>query len=117
GESIMMIHEISAKSSRMDVSPANWLDWQKESKSFDALAAWTDRSTLTLTGDGEPERLKAQAVSNEFLRVVGVPPMIGRDFVADDDRPGVPRRAILAYSLWQRRFGGDPAIVGRILQL
>jgi putative ABC transport system permease protein len=116
-EQVVMMHEISTKSPRMDVSPGNWLDWQRESKSFESIAAWNDRFNLTLTGEGEPERLKTQAVSHEFFGVLGVHPIMGRDFVTDDDKPGVPRRVILGYSLWQRRFGGSSGIVGKTIQL
>src|SRR5215467_2929478 len=116
-ERIVMMYENSSRSRRMDVSPANWLDWQRDNKSFETLAAWNDRATLTLTGDGEPERLKAQLVSHEFLRTLGVRPALGRDFTAEDDRPGTPRRVILSYGLWQRRFSGSADIVGRTLQL
>jgi hypothetical protein len=100
----------------MDVSPANWLDWQRDSKSFEALAAWNDRFTLSLTGEGEPERLKAQLVSHEFLRALGVRAILGRDFTAEDDQPGTPRRVILSYGLWQRRFSGSATVVVRTLQ-
>jgi len=117
GERLMMMYEIRSTSRRMDVSPANWLDWQRDSTSFERLAAWTNRGAVTLTGEGEPERLKTQLVSHEFLRVLGVSPMLGRDFVAEDDRPGVPRRAIISHALWQRRFDSDPAIVGKTLQM
>src|SRR5262245_61966450 len=59
GERLVMLHEISLRSRRMDVSPANWLDWQRDSQSFESLAVWNNRFPSTLTGQGEPERLKA----------------------------------------------------------
>jgi len=101
----------------MDVSPANWLDWQKDSRSFESFAAWTNRFPSTLTGSGEPERLKAETVSHEFFPLLGVRPVLGRVFSPEDDRPGAPLTAILSYSLWQRKFGGDKEILGKTIEL
>src|SRR5262245_61926390 len=117
GEAVVLLHETRPTAPHMDVSPANWLDWQRDSASFDGLAAWTDRNPVTLTGAGEPEQLAGDNVSYEFFRVLGVAPLLGRVFTADDDRQGEPSRAVLSYGLWQRRFGGDPDIVGRTIMI
>ncbi|HYR89547.1 MAG TPA: ABC transporter permease [Terriglobia bacterium] len=117
GEQLVVLHENRLSSRRMDVSPANWLDWQRDSASFESLAAWTNRFPSTLTGEGEPERLKAETVSYEFFSLLGVKPLFGRVFTAEDDRPGAPRTAILSHSLWQRKFGGDEKIIGKMVQL
>jgi predicted permease len=102
--------------SRASVSPANWLDWQRDSKTFETLAAW--RSTAwTLTGVGEPVRLNVQLVSSEFFPLLAVQPLFGRTISTDDDRPNAPRVVVLSHRLWQGRFGGDPSIAGRVVQL
>ena len=80
GEQVVMLHENRPTSPRMDVSPANWFDWQRDSGSFEALAAWTNRAPATLTGNGEAERLDADTVSHEFFPVLGVAPALGRGF-------------------------------------
>jgi putative ABC transport system permease protein len=98
------------------VSPANWLDWQRESRTLTSLAAWRP-TTLTLTGVGDPVRLNVQLASAEFFPLVGVPPLIGRVPAEIDDRPSAPGVAVLSYRLWQTRFGGDVAVVGRVVQL
>jgi putative ABC transport system permease protein len=98
------------------VSPANWLDWQRDNRTLQSLAAWR-ASTLTLTGVGEPIRLNAQFVSEEFFPVLGVQPLLGRVPSATDDRPNAPGVAVLSYQLWQHRFGGDASVVGRVVQL
>ena len=116
-ERIMLLHETGPKVQNMDVNPANWLDWQRDSMTFDSFAAWTDRIPSTLTGQGEPERLESEFVSHEFLSVLGVRPMLGSDFTAAMDQPGVTPTAILSYSLWQRKFGGDPNIIGKTVEL
>jgi putative ABC transport system permease protein len=116
GEQLMVLHESSARA-RMDVNPANWLDWQRESQTFESFAAWTNRVPLTLTGQNEPERLENEAVSYEFFSMLGVKPLLGRDFTADDDRPQARPTVVLSHALWQRKFGGDPSVVSRVVQL
>jgi putative ABC transport system permease protein len=117
GEQLMVLHESSARAARMDVNPANWLDWQRESQTFESFAAWTNRVPLTLTGQNEPERLENEAVSYEFFSVLGVKLLLGRDFTADDDRPQARPTVVLSHALWQRKFGGDPNVVSRVVQL
>ncbi len=101
---------------RMSVSPANWLDWQRESRTLQSIATWRT-IVLTLTGAGDPIRLNAQLVSAEFFPLLGVAPLLGRTVSEQDDHPSSPRVAVLSYDLWQRRFGGDPNVIGRVVQV
>ena len=94
------------------VRPRNYAAWAAENDVFTSLAATTDLGVV-VGGDGEPERLVGRRVTRSFFGVLGAQPLLGRVFTADEDRPGGPRVAILSYGLWQRRFGGDRAIVGR----
>src|SRR5436309_6528987 len=96
-------------------SPANFLDWQKQASAFTGMAAMVERS-FNLTGVGEPERLDGRRVSANLFELLGVPAVLGRTFVPDDDRPGT-HVVLLSYSLWQRRFGSDPSVLGRALTL
>src|SRR6267154_1320724 len=96
-------------------SPANFLDWQKQAQSFTGMAAMVERS-FNLTGVGEPERLDGRRVSANLFELLGVPALLGRTFVPEDDRSG-SRVVLLSYSLWQRRFGSDPAVIGLALSL
>jgi putative ABC transport system permease protein len=96
-------------------SPANFLDWQKQARSFTGMAATAELS-FNLTGVGEPERLDGRRVSANLFDLLGVSPLLGRAFVPDDDRPGT-HVALLSYSLWQRRFGSDPGVIGRAITL
>jgi predicted permease len=102
--------------SRSSVSPANWLDWLHQSRTMESLAAWMS-TRPTLTGVGESERLNGQVVSAEFFPLLGVPPLLGRVISEADDRPMAPPVVVLSQALWQRRFNGDPAVIGRIIQL
>ena len=101
---------------RSDVAPGNFADWRSQQTVFDDMAAATPRS-YNLIGDGEPERILALAVTNSFLPVLGVQPHVGRNFTADEDKPGANRVAIISHELWQRRFGGTLDIVNRDIQL
>ena len=72
---------------------------------------------LNLSGAGEPERVPSIRVSEAFFRVLNVKPAMGRTFLPEEDRPGGPNVVVLSHSLWQRRFGSDPAVLGRALTL
>ena len=96
-------------------SPPSFLDWQRQNTVFTGMAAMSERS-FNLTGVGEPERLEGRRVSANLFDLLGVPALLGRTFVPDDDRPGT-HVALLSYSLWQRSFGSDPSIIGRAVTL
>src|SRR5438270_4776158 len=96
-------------------SPANFLDWRKQSTVFEGMAAFAERS-FNLTGVGEPERLDGRRVSANLFDVLGVKPIIGRTFAAQEDQPGT-KVVLLNESLWKRRFGGDQRVIGRTLAL
>jgi predicted permease len=116
GEQLMMVYESVPSTPRTNVSPANWMDWQRMSRSFEFLAAWNG-ITGTLTGDGEPELLLGQTASIEFFPALGVQPAIGRVFGAEEYEAGSSNVVLLSHRLWQGRFGGDPAIVGKSIEL
>ena len=86
------------------------------SRSFESMAAFKPWQP-TVTGPAEPERLEGQRVSADYFRVLGVSPLVGRDFQAVDDRVRGPDVVILGDALWRRRFNADPAIVGREIRL
>ncbi len=96
-------------------SAANFLDWRQQATVFDGLSAFAERS-YNLTGVGEPERLDGRRVSANLFDLLGVKPIIGRTFVPEEDKPGT-KVAILNESLWKRRFGGDPSVIGRAITL
>ena len=117
GENLVMVYESETSNAHNSVSPASWLDWQRDSRTLDGLAAWAAGRSATLTRVGEPTRLNVQAVSWEFFGVLRVPPILGRTITEDDDLPNAPDVAVMSHHLWQTRFGGDRNIVGRFLQL
>ena len=100
------------------VSMPDYLDWKAQARSFERLAAYDRQQSVTLTGTGDPEQLQSARVSAETFAVLGVAPALGRVFRPEEDHPGAPGRPVLlSYGLWERRFGSDPAVLGRTLTL
>ena len=106
----------SATAERMTVAPANLVDYQRRSTAFESLAGFAI-SPANLVGSGSPERVWGERVTADFFRVLGVGPVLGRDFLAEDDRPGAAPVAILTNDSWQRRFAGDQHALGRTITL
>jgi putative ABC transport system permease protein len=113
---IMMIWDRGDDGSRLDGTFGNYRELVERSHSFDALAVMKSWQP-TMIGTAEPERLEGQKVSATYFRVLGTPPALGRDFDSSEDRLDGARVAILSDGLWQRRFGGDTAIIGRQISL
>jgi putative ABC transport system permease protein len=113
---LVRLSEDSPQVPEMSISYPNFLDWREQNKIFSGIAAMQFRS-LNLTGAEEPERLAGRAVSAEFFDVLGVKPASGRSFLPEEDRPGASRVCVISHGLWQRRFGADPAILGKQLTL
>ena len=101
---------------RAPMSGPNFTDVKKLSSTLQDAAAYT-RSGTILTGQGEPVRLDGAEITASMFDLLGVPARLGRTFRADENEPGRTRVAILAYSLWQQRFGGDPAVIGKRISL
>lgn len=95
----------------------NFVDWRNQNTVFENVAALRPRESFNLTGVGESERLQGRLVSANFLTTLGVKPIRGRDFLADDDGPGATPVVILSHGLWLRRFGADETIIGKQLTL
>jgi predicted permease len=114
---VVVFEENSASGFPKDaVRPRHFAAWSADSDVFESLAAVTDHAVV-LGGGTEPERIVGRRVTRSFFEVLGTPPLHGRLFTENEDRPGGPLVAILSYGLWQRRFGGDPSIVGREILL
>ena len=98
------------------VSPANYLDWQRQSSSFEQMAAYGFRS-FTVGGSDRPEAIQAGTVASDFFPLLRVQPLLGRTFTADEDRPGQGHVVILGYNLWRDHFASDRNIVGHNILL
>ena len=108
---VVILHE-----GQWPVSPDDYLDWRRQSRSFQQMGAaqvWS----AALTGGEHAEELPGMQVSPNMFSILGVPPLQGRTFEAGDDQPARGHVAVLSYQLWQRRFGADPKIVGHEINL
>jgi len=97
-----------------EVTFANYLDWQAQNQSFEQLALyrWWNAN---LAGDDSPERVQGFLVMANYLDTLGMKPILGRNFSTEENQPGKDAVAIISHSLWQRRFGGDPNILGKTI--
>jgi predicted permease len=113
---VMMVSETLEDGNQNPVAGGVFLDWRTHQTQFDALTL-TAPVTYNLRGD-VPERLNGMEVSHEFLRVLGIPPLLGRGFLPDEDRPGGRNDVVMiTEDLWRSRFGADATIVGRRIVL
>jgi putative ABC transport system permease protein len=98
------------------VSAPDYYDVRDQATSFESLSAITPFTRdITITGSGEPERARVAWVSPGFFRTLGVTPALGREFLPPESEPGGARVVVLSHALWERRFGGDPRVVGATL--
>ncbi|HLM56858.1 MAG TPA: ABC transporter permease [Pyrinomonadaceae bacterium] len=99
------------------LNPGNFLDWKEQADAFEDIAAFFDRR-INLTGEGgEPQEVSIQYATPNLFRVLGVEPIKGRTLADEDAKPDSPAVVVISHGLWQRRFGGDPAIVGKTINL
>jgi len=115
-ERLMRVWERHTGYSKMELSPANYRDMIASSTSFTALAAYNGNS-MSLVGQGEPQRIEGASVTGNLFSTLGRPALIGRYFNEQDDQAGAPGTVVLSYALWQTAFGGDPNIVGKPVSL
>jgi putative ABC transport system permease protein len=92
-------------------STANFFDWKDRTGSLQQVAPWRF-VYVNISGSGEPERVEGFRVSSDFFPLLGTAPMLGRNFLPEEEHAGRDRAVVLSFGFWQRRFGGDPNIVG-----
>src|SRR5205807_5523270 len=92
-------------------------DLKAAQKSFSMMTGYLSGSTINVTYKNTPQRYTGGYVTEDFFRIVGVSPIMGRDFTADDNKPGAEKTTILGYEIWKRDFGGDPNIVGQSVRI
>ena len=98
------------------VAPRTFTDWRARTGTFGELAAYVGPRTLDLAGGGPPEEIRGMSVTANLLGMLGVPPLLGRNFTAEEERVD-SRLVILSYRLWQRRFDGSREIVGKPISM
>lgn len=111
-ERLVMLWETEQSGAQSNVGYPTFADWRAQSRSFEAMSAMAYWSP-TLSGAGDPQALSGASVTADFFRVLGMKPMLGRDFTNEDDQPNAPRVAIISNELWQKSFNRDALIVGK----
>src|SRR6059058_5479380 len=98
-------------------SAQDYEDLRSAQQSFAMMAAYLTGSTVNVTYKTNPQRYTGGYVTEDFFKILGVSPILGREFTADDNKPGAPKVTILGYEIWQRDFNGDPNIVGQNVRI
>ncbi|MGO9650117.1 MAG: ABC transporter permease [Terriglobales bacterium] len=115
-EQLVMLHESKPNFETGSISYPNFRDWQKENKTFSAMAISRDNS-FSLTGNGEAEQVNAELISSDFFSVLSVKPVIGRVFATGEDEIGASPIVLIGASLWERKFSSSPGILGKGITL
>ena len=113
---VLWERQLSQGVPRMVVSPPNFADWRAQNKTFEDIAAYRQHD-FNLIHRGEPEQVRGLRISANLFGLLGVRPILGRDFYADEDQPGKPATVVISDALWRRRFGGDNQVIGQSVQL
>jgi putative ABC transport system permease protein len=116
-DKIMMVWntEETEKADQFGVSYPDFIDWRERNQSFEQLAAYSTRD-FTMTGAGEPVRLRGAMVTGDLFPILGVAPRLGRFFLSEEDKPGA-RAAILSHRMWQQHFASDPQVCDKAITL
>jgi len=116
-DELVRVWETSANGPRNAVNGWNLLDWRERTRTLEEIAAIQELPAMSLSTGGDAEPVQATLVTPEYFAVLGVPAALGRVFGPEEARAGNERVVVLSHGFWQRRFGGDPAMVGRRLIL
>jgi len=113
---LTLIQERSEQFGELRATYPNFMYWRDQNKVFTQLAAYSKQS-FTLTGVEEPERVQGGRISPSLFSVLGVSPLLGRGFLAEEEQPTGARVVVIGQNLWRRRFGSDPNIIGKTLTI
>lgn len=116
GRLVLMFNKVGSLTDENSMYPADYEAIRTQSHSFEQLGAYFNRN-MSLTGQGDPEREEAAKVTTNFFDMLGVKPLLGRGFTADEGAPGHDDETVLSYGLWQSKFGGDPNIIGKEMHI
>ncbi len=116
-ERLLILQESVSGGAGFSPSYPNFADWHARNTVCSSMAAVRVNESFNFTGAGEPERLQGRVVSAGFFHTLGIKPLLGRDFLAEEDHPGATPVVILSHGFWQRRFGADPGVIGKQLTL
>jgi putative ABC transport system permease protein len=113
---LVWMNEAGDEVSNRMVSYPNFVDWRERNHLFESLTTYRTWN-MTLTGAGEPQSISAGMVTADYFKVMGVAPILGRAFLAEDDRPGSNPVVVISFGFWQKHFAGDAAVISKTLTL
>ena len=113
---IVWMNESGPEIKNRMISYTNFVDWRARNQVFEAMSTFRGWY-VNITGTDKPESINARMVTHEYFKVMRVSPFMGRDFSAEDDKPGAAPVTLISYATWQQRFAGDPNVVGREIHL
>lgn len=113
---LVALHESKPNFDNGAISYPNFQDWQRDSRSFSSMAA-ARRWAFSMTGRGDAEQVNGDYISAGYFAVLGVRPMLGREFTREEDKPGAGPVALISEGLWRRKFDGSPDVLGQSLTL
>jgi hypothetical protein len=113
---LVTLHESKPNFEQGSISYPNFLDWQRDNRTFTAMAA-TRRYAFVLTGRGEAEQVKAEFVTADFFPLLGVNPILGRTFTQSEEQPGAGPVALISEGLWRRKFDAASDVLGKSITL
>ena len=118
GDRLLMLQQTTPSTGKMGpvVSVPELMDYRRQNRSLDALVEYHNMQFILL-GRAVPEQVETGVVSWNFFDVFGVKPLVGRDFAPDDEKPGAPAVLLLSFEYWERSFGGDPTVVGKVFRM
>jgi len=118
GERLLMMRQATPSTGLMgrNVSVPELMDYRRQNRSLDAIVEYHNMQFILL-GRAEPEQVETGVISWNFFDIFGVKPLVGRNFVPDDEKPGAPAVLLLSYEYWLRSFGGDPTVVGKVFRM
>ena len=109
---------IRSGGSRASVSPPDFVDYRSQNKTFEQFgASITQPLSVNLTGSGEPERIMVSGVTGNYFDVFGIAPALGRTFTLENEKSGQDQVTVISYAFWQKRFAGDPNVIGKTITL
>ena len=115
-DELVRVHEVVPQYGLFSVAPATFLDWRTQNSVFERIATYSSTSA-TFTNENGPERVQGALVSWDMFQLLGVSPIIGSAFTAAQDQPGADAEIVLSHTAWQQRFGSDPGVVGRTINV
>jgi predicted permease len=114
---IMSLGTRDARGRDGGISYLEFQDWREAAKAFSGMAAFSGQ-TMNISDEGRaPERFTGPYISGNAFKLIGEQPIIGRDFLPEDDRPGAPPVVLLGNGLWKNRYGSDPGVIGRTVKI